>query len=93
MARWADMESCWGAPIARVMHPARAQIVESMRQTGRPLSAADLARSLGERGMAPRVEHHLHRLNRLGIVAPETRGRSSCSALAQPYCLTPEAEA
>jgi predicted transcriptional regulator len=81
-----DEDFCWGAPAARFLHPVRIQIVESIRRAGRPLSIAELADSLGGRPAAPRVANHLHRLKRLGIVAP-VGGRRRGSALLHRYRL------
>ncbi len=46
-----------------LLHPTRARILEALR---RPASAAELARALGL--PAPRVNHHVHRLRRAGLV-------------------------
>src|SRR5262245_22639468 len=46
-----------------LLHPTRARILELLR---RPASAAELARMLGL--LAPRVNHHVHRLRRAGLV-------------------------
>lgn len=73
MAETTDQDSCWGAPVARVLHPMRVQIVESLRRAGRPLSATDLVPPLGGTCMRTRIERHLCRLERLGVIASADR--------------------
>lgn len=87
MAKPVDIDSCWGAPIARLLHPTRIQIVERVRRAGQPLSAADLMDSFGGRSAAPRLERHLRQLSRLGILVRARDDKSERSTLAHPYRL------
>jgi hypothetical protein len=61
-------EFCWGALVARVLHPAQVEIIEALRWIDRSLSAADLMEVFEGRLTRPHIEHRLRQLARLDAV-------------------------
>lgn len=90
MAEAAGPDWCRGVPPARLLHPFRVQIVESIRRAGRPLSAAELADRLGG-ASAVRTACHLQRLRRLDVILPSDP-RPGRHALTQRYALKEKPE-
>ncbi|MEX2448941.1 MAG: hypothetical protein WD404_09405 [Solirubrobacterales bacterium] len=64
----------WSELAAQVLHPVRVEIVEAMRWIGRPLSAVDLMRVFEGQRKKSRLQWHLGRLTKLGVVELATAG-------------------
>jgi hypothetical protein len=72
-------EFCWGEVVARVLHPAQVEIIESLRWIDRSLSAADLVEVFEGRLKKPRIEHRLRQLAKLDAVMRDEDERGSRS--------------
>jgi predicted MarR family transcription regulator len=78
---------CWATLAARLLHPVQVEIIESLRWIGRPLSATDFVYVFGGKRAGLRIEYHLRRLRKLGVVAPANVERGGLSAAERPYRL------
>jgi hypothetical protein len=60
----------WEALIGRVIHPTQLAVIEAMLWIDRPMSPAQLVRSLGGGMQLPSVAYHVSRLTDLGVLKP-----------------------
>jgi hypothetical protein len=82
-----DEEFCWGALVARVLHPAQVGIIEALRWINRSLSAAELSEIFEGQLKRPHIEHRLRQLARLDAVRSDEEGKGSPSTRQLSYCL------
>lgn len=64
-----DERSIWEALVPAVIHPTKVAVLEAMEWIGRPLSANDIAKSLGlQKVTRPLVSYHLSQLLEAGVI-------------------------
>jgi hypothetical protein len=73
---------CWDTLGLRALHPARVEIIEALRWIDQSLSAADLVPVFEGRRLGLRLEYHLWRLCKLGVV--KTKGDEGVAPRGQP---------
>jgi predicted MarR family transcription regulator len=61
---------CWGALVARVLHPVDVQIIEALACVDRPLSMSDLAKLFNEELEWTLIVRHLRRLRHCRAITP-----------------------
>jgi DNA-binding transcriptional ArsR family regulator len=63
------ISDAWWASLARcLLHPVQVEVVKALRQSGRPLSAREMA-EFGEIASAAHLaRHHLRRLRKVGAI-------------------------
>jgi hypothetical protein len=78
-----NKDFCWGALVARVLHPIDVQIIEALRWIDAPLSAGDFAQLFDGEPSWSKLCHHLRRLSQFQAieyaVAPTPRNVTDIS--------------
>jgi Helix-turn-helix domain len=70
-----DYEEFWSSLPEKAGHPLRIPILEAFRWIAEPLSAVGLVDVLDGHVTMSEAAHHLHALEGLGVVKPESAGR------------------
>jgi len=78
---------CWSYLAARLIHPVQVEIIEALRWIDRPLSATDFIFVFGGKRTGLRIEHHLRRLRKLGVVVLHDAERGGIPAISRLYRL------
>lgn len=76
----------WARLSGLLLHPVQLQIIEAMLWIGRPLSASEVTRLLGDRPSLSTVAYHFRRLATLGAIKPN-KTEQVRGALKRPYRL------
>jgi DNA-binding transcriptional ArsR family regulator len=61
-------DAWWASLAHRLLHPVQVEVIKALRQSGRPLSAREIAEVVENTSAARLAQHHLRRLRRLGAI-------------------------